>query len=78
MFDLDLVKSKIKEVDNYLKESLEYWKAYNYYHYQNCKVLKVTNKRSKAWMFVREPEGDDNHVHLSRFVVENKRQACGS
>ena len=58
----------------YFNQANEYWKQNNYDTADNCSVI---NHKDKGWMCIRETS-EDNHVHLSRFVVDEKRTGVGT
>lgn len=62
------------ETLKYYNEAQEYWKEKGYDQMNNCTMI---NYKNKGWMWIRETP-EDNHVHLSRFVVDKKRSGMGS
>lgn len=59
----------------YYNEANVYWKENGYDKLPNCGII---NHEDKGWMWIREYENSDNGVHLSRFVVDEKRKGIGT
>ena len=62
------------ETLQYFNDANLYWSQNGYDRMDNCAVI---NYKDKGWMWIRERQ-EDNHVHLSRFVVNEKRTGLGS
>ena len=62
------------ETLKYYNEANVYWKEKGYDGMKNCAII---NYQDKGWMWIRE-QSESNNVHLSRFVVDDKKTGVGS
>jgi hypothetical protein len=60
----------------YLLDADAYWVEKGYDKLPNCAILQSSNIDNDGWMYIREEA--ERHVHLSRFVVDNKKGGLGT
>ncbi len=58
----------------YFNEANEYWTEKGYDKADNCAII---NHKDKVFAWIRET-AKDNHVHISRFVADEKGIGLGS
>jgi len=59
----------------YFNKANEYWTEKGYDKADNCAVI---NYKDKCWCWIRESKDDSSHVHISRFVSDEKKKGLGS
>lgn len=64
------------QTKKYLLDADKYWVENGYDKLPNCGIIQSSTIDNDGWMYIRE--GADRSVHLSRFVVDNKRGGLGT
>ena len=64
------------ETKTYLLDADKYWVTKGYDKLPNCGIIQSSTIDNEGWMYIRE--GADRHVHLSRFVVDQRGGGLGT